>query len=359
MKRTIRIAAIAAAVIIVCGILLVLVWNRRDDTSYMIEVNKREIPFEEYVLFMERQKPQVYAYFSSQHEAEPENLQWDVQYEQERPLDLLCKKTEEQIIENTFILETSQVNKQVQTFEAFKILWQQEMDERAGKHEAGHVVYGPVKMDLFEYYDYFLGEAKAKAMEHIWREKKPSKKELTDWYEENKKNAPKREQEATAIRIYIEWNGTDNQEAANVIGTFQENLKKMEKTPATIEQVNVLIQEMNQKDGLELKVESIELKPETHHYGTSVYPSLWASILEASKGSITEVTKNSQSYDFAIVEDICEDVYFPYEDVEIAVEHDYKLMLYGKEFEQWKEDMIYKEGRNKEARILKYQEKKE
>ncbi len=307
--------------------------DAESDMIAALEIFGGPVEMEEYQMLLERQKSDVYAYFTAVHKIQPGDLSWDRSYGGEVPVDMLMERTFEQLMQNRFIFSRAKEMGVLKegSFREFKDIWIAERERRKqGANQetqqglnAGAVVYGPVDIEMYEYYDYFLEELKGIIKEGLWDKEQPAHPQLEQYMQEHKElyGKPK---SAEATRLY-----TEAQDGGPGYEALHQCLEVLTKGGTVGEA-------LEKADGL-VKEEDIRIDEESYHHDSNVYPALREKILLLQEGDITPVTENAATYDIAVINKTEETGFYTLEEVYPAVKHEWVEDLYQAEFKKWNE----------------------
>lgn len=306
----------------------------------VMKISGSRVVTEEYKMLMERQKPDVYAYYQTLHQVEPGDLRWGQAYEGEVPADMLMELTQEKLLQNRFVFYRAKQQGILKddSFDAFVHVWETEKEKRQTGVEDSSIVYGPVDIEMYEYYDYYLEELKGNIKESLWNANRPTDQQLEQYMLEHKENyiKPKR---VEAIRLYVETREE---------GQAREALKKCYEILSAGGSVEEALQH---GEGL-VMLEEIRMDEESYHYDSKVYPMLREQAMKLQTGSCTSVTENAGTCDIAVVTKTEDSGYYTLDEVYPAVKHEWVEMLYQEVYRQWIETSEIEVNRDLQRQIL-------
>lgn len=355
-----------AGLVLVLLLTAVLFVNGKEQA--ILKIAGQKVSQEEYEMIMERQKSDIYNYFTSVYGVQPGDLAWDGNYEGKCPGDMLTERTVNKLMENHYVFCTAKQYGLTEdsSFEYFLKEWKKEDGRRKDAIKQGQVIAGPAELDMYEYYDYYLEELKGKVKQQLWQISGASSEDLHKLYEEQKDSHFRKEPEARAVRIFIEKeivkeSGKEQEkeqekekreeqgeeqekkqekEQGKEQGEEQEQedekLKLMQDIRLRLSQSKDVAKEIKkiESEG-RCRVEEIELNLASRHHDESVYAELMEQVLSGKEGEITPVTNNSASYDIGIISEVNRESHYSYEEVKPAVEHDYMEELYKESQANW------------------------
>lgn len=323
-----------AGLVLVLLLTAVLFANGKEQA--ILKIAGQTVSQEEYEMIMERQKSDIYNYFTSVYGVQPGDLAWDGNYEGKCPQDMLTERTVNKLMENHYVFCTAKQYGLTEdsSFEYFIKEWKKEDGRRKDAIKHGQVIAGPAELDIYEYYDYYLEELKGKVKQQLWQISGVSSEDLHKLYEEQKDTHFKKEPEARVVRIFTEKEIA--KEAGKEPGKEDEKIKLMQDIRLRLSQSKDVAKELKkiESEG-RCRVEEIELNLASRHHDESVYAELMDQVLSGKEGEITPVTNNSISYDIGIISEVNRESYYSYEEVKLAVEHDYKEELYKQSQADW------------------------
>lgn len=325
-----------AGLVLVLLLTAVLFVNGKEQA--ILKIAGQKVSQEEYEMIMERQKSDIYNYFTSVYGVQPGDLAWDGNYEGKCPGNMLTERTVNKLMENHYVFCTAKQYGLTEdsSFEYFLKEWKKEDGRRKDAIKQGQVIAGPSELDMYEYYDYYLEELKGKVKQQLWQISGASSEDLHKLYEEQKDSHFRKEPEARAVRIFIEKEIV--KESGKEQGEEQEDekLKLMQDIRLRLSQSKDVAKEIKkiESEG-RCRVEEIELNLASRNHDESVYAELMEQVLSGKEGEITPVTNNSASYDIGIISEVNRESHYSYEEVKPAVEHDYMEELYKESQANW------------------------
>lgn len=315
-----------AGIVLILFLAAVLLVNGKEPV--ILKIGEQSVRQEEYEMIMDRQKSDIYNYFTSVYEVQPGDLAWDGNYYGECPGDMLSERTVDKLIKNNYIFCAAKQYGILEdsSFENFQKEWKKEVSRRKDAQKNGQVIAGPVDMGVYEYYDYYLEELKGEVKQQLWKDGSVSMDDLSRYYENKKDTHFRKEAEAQAVRIFTAKEDGKEEESIKLMKDIRLRLSQSEDMTAELEKIK--------KEG-RCKVEVIDLNEGSRHHDESVYKKLMEQILNGKEGELTQVTSNSNSYDVGIIREVNKTGYYTFEEVKLAVEHDYKEELFKQSQEKW------------------------
>ncbi len=126
------------------------------DENIVLKINNIPVSKEEYKLFLDEEKAMTFNYFYQKYGVEKSNTFWTTKINNETPINYIKEKANKHLVEVKIIQEYAAKINLVKPFN-FKVFvedWMQENKNRAAKHKAGEIVYGPINTNQRDYYFY-------------------------------------------------------------------------------------------------------------------------------------------------------------------------------------------------------------
>lgn len=276
----------------------------------MIRVNEHKIFKEEYLFYVQQGKSNIYNYFYHKYGVQAGDLEWEKDYGDGTPIDRLIQYCNTQIIQNSLIWQEAYEREitNYYTFEDFKKVWKHEMERRKKDHAAGEIVYGPLEMDLIEYYDYVLSDLRSKVMEAVWQVDPYTEEDLEAYFDEIKVKNYVRDDQIEGIKISTTNLGKEGKQA----------LEEVRQLLMDSNDINKILEEI--KISGEFEVTELTLGEETSRQDVMKQPHVKEELLKLSDGEISPIFVNDTSMDIIIVTSIEQGEYYSFEEMKGGIE---------------------------------------
>lgn len=158
MKKTTAFYRFISSIIIVliCLFLLYQFFFRQKNS--VVTINGMPVPEDEYKLHLSSSIAITYNYFHHKYGAKDHDDFWTTSYEGEVPLEYVKAKTNEKLIHIKVLQKLAIEEGLIHDFHYDDFLVKWDEDNRRGKatHEAGGIIYGPIKNSIRNYYNYLF-----------------------------------------------------------------------------------------------------------------------------------------------------------------------------------------------------------
>lgn len=317
-------------------LLMITGCSKKDEP--ILHVGEYPVTLEQFGGLMEKEKAEVYNYFTTVHQVQPGDLKWDEKYKEDIPVDMLIEKTTDKILQDIFVLQKAKEEGIIEddSQKSVKEQWQQE--SQGSKDD--EIVYGPTEKEYYEYYDYYMADLENKVKKILFVEEQISEEELSDHYEKTKDENYRKGKQWDAYRCYVSIEQKDQ-------------LYKYHQRVQSTENLLDLIEEMKREG---ISVENIDSRPESEHYNMSVFPELIKEIGSCSEGQSTEIHENTELCEFAIVQKVSFEQYYNLDEVRETVVHEVEEEVFRKRLEAWKKQNNVKETKSMKKMIKRYLE---
>lgn len=316
----------------------VLVGCSVDHDEEIVTIGDYPVTMEDYCSVMDKQKSDVYNYFTAVYQIQPGDLEWDQPYGEDIPADMLIQETTEKLQQDMFILRMAEERQMTSdgSLGSVRTLWEKDQQTDA--------VYGPKEKEYYEYYDYYMADMESRVKDALWEEEDVSRAAIQEHYEQTQNKNYRKPKQWEARRCYISKSA--GKEGKELLETYRQKL-------ASEKESEQLFKEMGQTD---ITVEKINSKPESEHYNMSVFPELAQTIDHSVRGEITHIIDEGDVWEFAVVTSASDSGYYTLGEVEETVIYEMKEEVFAGKLEDWKKMNPVKQNETMKKNILVYLE---
>lgn len=294
-----------------------------DSDFSVLTVNGEPVYSQEFKLIMGDNIPIIYSYFKTKHGVEGTKDFWTTNFEGEKPLEFLKKKTLDKVIEiktEQILCKKKGIIKDI-SYPVFLESLKNENNLRKEKIKKGQVIYGPQEYGEKEYFFYLLSNQIIDLKDELLQTDFAIRDEaLKKLYEEQKNSEFVKPPQMKVEVLGLIWNAKNTNAGYYA---FKEEVRLADEKLKANVSIKEISDYFSKKANMKIKLSEVKIDENNIKTGADEFYEAWSQMVKLKMGEKgSNYNENGDYYIYKCIEKLSTG-YRPFEEVKDAVKSNY------------------------------------